>query len=524
MQPADKLVEKKVGEEFTSTGMWWIPRPPHPENPKTKSYGVFTYSEGKFRLCTIGPLEFGETENKAINNFITRGFSPATTIWGMLTSGEFVTLFDCRRMHYATGFSMVVYEASTVLVNKSALWFENAEDVVFDELKLRYTHLDAWVSVSGLSMLRPEDCRGAAKGSQTFSIKPFFTLQTIDIGDYTLSLQVSWHIQVGATQKSKIKDRHTLAYDNDNFILIKPKEGKITVAATRELIKLIWNFLSLMMGGPTYVQTIEGVIKKSNKDLDIDFINLFERIRIPPRIEELQRERMLFSHQKIKPIFGDVFKKMLVKEMRPVYSQFFAELHNPPFYAEDEFIGAVRAIEVFHRRAVGGDYVAKDDYRGWDDRLKKLVDKLVQECDFATLKPEDKQALKQSLYQKLTYGYQYSLQRRLKELIRVLEPDSEHPKNVFLKLFVNKDANADVRDAFINRMRKTRNYYIHYDDEDKEEAITDTIELTRAAAKLKVLLYMLLFNYVGIPQKEIDEAMATHSSSLWHKFGYLRAK
>ena len=45
---ADKLLEKKIGDEFTCTGMWWVPRPPSPENPKAVVYGTLTFtSEGK---------------------------------------------------------------------------------------------------------------------------------------------------------------------------------------------------------------------------------------------------------------------------------------------------------------------------------------------------------------------------------------------------------------------------------------------------------------------------------------------
>jgi hypothetical protein len=75
---------------------------------------------------------------------------------------------------------------------------------------------------------------------------------------------------------------------------------------------------------------------------------------------------------------------------------------------------------------------------------------------------------------------------------------------------------------FTNEMVKTRNYYTHYDDEDREIAITDPKELKLAAKRLIVLLYMLLLNYVGIPKKDVDAVISRHSANAYCKFGYLR--
>jgi len=68
---------------------------------------------------------------------------------------------------------------------------------------------------------------------------------------------------------------------------------------------------------------------------------------------------------------------------------------------------------------------------------------------------------------------------------------------------------------------KTRNYYTHYDDEDKEAAITDSKELKFTAERLIVLLYMLLLHYVGVPKEDVEAAIRKHSQNNM-KFGYLR--
>jgi hypothetical protein len=520
----DKLLEKKIGDEFSCTGMWWVPRPPYHNNPAVKHYGTLTFTpEGKFRLCTVGALDLDQIGVAEVSQIISEEPPQTKTIWGTSTSGESITLFDIHNVHLpidlsnTTDASAVVYEPSTVLVASSKRWFARVEEVVFDELQLRYTHLAAWVSTSGLSFPAPQNCRGVEKGSLLFCVKPRLTVQTLDIGDYIVSLNAGSRIHVSNILISDPKESHTLTYDNDTSISIAPKMGNITFEDVGRLIKVMRNFLSLVMGEQTFIQTIDGTINNSDKKGDFDTVREFLSIHIPQHIEKVKQPDMLFPYRHIEPLFENALKKMFVKDMQPVYDQFFAELHNPPVYAEDEFMAAIRAIEVFHRRAIGGDYVAEGEYRRCDGELTRLIDTLVQECDFESLTPKNQKAFKQSLYQKLSYGYQYSLQRRVRELIRA-------QANVFLELFVHKNVNSTAREEFINKIVKTRNYYTHFDPDDKEAAITDITELALEAKRLIVLLYMLLLNYVGIPKEDVDAAIRKHSADMYCKFGYLRPR
>ena len=164
----DKLLEKNVGDEFTCTGMWWVPRLPCPKNPKSTVYGTLTLtSEGKYELSTVGALDFEQSQGLA---FIEAGkFPRLKTIWGATTSGEFITLFDSDNTHWST--SACTYQATTVIATKSKRWFASVDDVAFDRLRLGYKHLVAWAGASRFTPLRPEDCYGAESGSSSYSIK-----------------------------------------------------------------------------------------------------------------------------------------------------------------------------------------------------------------------------------------------------------------------------------------------------------------------------------------------------------------
>ena len=307
-------------------------------------------------------------------------------------------------------------------------------------------------------------------------------------------------------------------YANNATFSIAPKEGKITIEASKELIRVILNFLSLMMGERTFVESIEGIVDRSDRQ-KMATIRVFPSFHFP-QLEAAQQPHMLFPYQEITGLFKTTLRKMFVKEMQPLYNQFFAELLHPSEYAEDEFMAAIRAIEVFHRRVLGGDYVAKTDYKRHARRFENLVDVLVQELKSQDVKIKDVEDFETNLNSRLTYGYQYSLKKRLMDILA--------DQAVFLELFVNKDATGDNENAskilktYATKIVKTRNYYTHYDEEDEPMAITEATELKLAAMRLIVLLYMLLLHYVGIPKEAVDMAIRKHSANMYSKFGYLR--
>jgi hypothetical protein len=514
----DKLLEKNIGDAFTCTGMWWIPRPPCPKNPRKAVYGTLTLSsEGKYQLSTVRELDFGEGQK--LINFIAGKLPRFETIWGATTAGEFVTLFDCYNIHRSTYFT---YQATTVLVteSKSKQWFDSVDDVAFDKLALRYTHLVVWAGASRISRLRPEDCEGIESRSFLYAVRRPVVLQTVDVGDYIISLWAGGNFHARTNLTSEPSNAPTFTYTNDAHFSIKPKEGNITFDACQDLRRIILNFLSLFMGERTFIESIDGINDLGNRQT-MARIRVFPSVHIP-RLEAAKQPHMLFPYHEFTGLFNASLRMMFAEEMQPLYDQFFAELLHPPEYVEDEFMAAIRAVEVFHRRVSkeGGNHVAKIDYKRYGSRFKKLAEELTQKLQSDGVEIKDIKGFKTNLSSRLDYGYQYSLKKRLMDILA--------DQAVFLELFVDKDvakggeSATKILKTYANKIVKTRNYYTHYDDEDKKAAIIDASELKLAAKRLIVLLYMLLLHYVGIPKQAVDIAIRKHSANLYEKFGYLR--
>ena len=159
-------------------------------------------------------------------------------------------------------------------------------------------------------------------------------------------------------------------------------------------------------------------------------------------------------------------------------------------YGEDDFIAAIRAIEVFHRRAVGGVYKDKKEYtETYCKRLTARVEEIITTKDFRA-----------SLSKKLEYGYEYSLRRRLRELLR-----RSKYGDVFMELFIKQTEDktkSKIREEFIERVVATRNWLTHFDDDDKELAVTDPKELKRLSLRLVMWLHIMLVKLHRYPSEQ----------------------
>jgi plasmid maintenance system killer protein len=160
----------------------------------------------------------------------------------------------------------------------------------------------------------------------------------------------------------------------------------------------------------------------------------------------------------------------------------------------------------------------------------KLLDKFLQPVKDAHLE----QSFTESLKNRLKYGYQYSLRKRLDQLLD--SPNGEE----FLTLFVAKDGENEkqkiatetstasekdqklmqwmknYREAFVEKTVKTRNWYTHFDEDDRSQAVTDGLELEFLNRKLRLFLAALLLGQLHAPPEEVK------SKFHHHKFSYLR--
>lgn len=150
-----------------------------------------------------------------------------------------------------------------------------------------------------------------------------------------------------------------------------------------------------------------------------------------------------------------------------------------------EFLSLMQALEGLHRATHGGKYVSDDDYEPTRAVLSHAIP--------AGLELDHRAALKA----RLKYGNEYSLQKRLTELQKKLDPA------VAARILKG----GTVPAAWV----KTRNYFTHW-DEASRAGILEGYEMYAAMVRMRAMLRALLLSHAAMPPSAFLSAMAGFSN------------
>jgi len=517
LMPSEQLLTKMIGEEFTCIGEWWIPDNKDPQNPKPIHTGTLTFSRGKgIVLDIMGQFE-SEEPAETLSPFADR---PYEMIWGKSTEDELITLYKCRWAGGSFGqFPSTSYLISTVFASKH-VWFTPQEKIAFKSLYLDYTLLDEWIGENAIRR-HAEFIDGKMKVD--VSGEAIDKLPRVNIGDYIIST----YIGVGI-RGTRVPRRAEIIEQAPRFYIESGASTEIPLDEVYKIARGLQNFLSLLMYDEAiYPLVIEGSVAVEGDPAKSAIVRLlYEQTGTRKASDELGS--ILFSLKDVEDVWEDALKEMILAEedqLKPVFNQFFAEHYSPSPFVEDRFMATIRTIEAFHRRTCKRDYyMEKTEYEN------TLLAELLKPVREARCDP----SFKNSLKNRLKYGYQYSLRKRLNELLD--SPNGEE----FLTLFVVKKEEKEKlktlmeasqteeekeqkrklwikeqREALVEMTVKTRNWYTHFDEEDKPQAITDARGLEFLNRKLRLFTAALLLGYVHVPLDKVK------SKFQHYKFSYL---
>ena len=197
-------------------------------------------------------------------------------------------------------------------------------------------------------------------------------------------------------------------------------------------------------------------------------VHLFEMILPFPRISET-----------IPNVLSLWFTK--ARHLRSVYDLFFGTFYNPGMYLQFQFLSLMQALESFHRVTKSGKYLSNED---WKPFRAKLANGISAELDSGH---------RESLKSRIKYGNEYSLRKRIGELLETLDEKTLSILSPTVKYFTGVIVD-------------TRNYLTHYDDELKDVALKNA-DLYWANQRLKILITILLLKEIGIQENLIIDSM-----------------
>jgi hypothetical protein len=197
---------------------------------------------------------------------------------------------------------------------------------------------------------------------------------------------------------------------------------------------------------------------------------------------KIQRKHQhLIKYGEIKNEFNATIKKWyeLYTQMKPIFNNMLMGFRNKNYYSIERFLDNVRALESFHRRNFSNYRLPIEEY---DNIVKKILKN-----------DELSEQEKKWLNEKLKYGNEPSLEKRIKELASKYEN----------KYIIDRKINTA---KFRRKVVDTRNYFTHY-DKSLESKVKEGKEMYLITVKIMGLLYSCILTELGIDKINIEKSL-----------------
>ena len=447
-------------------GIWWLP-----SDPTQRLTGTLRGTNGgSCALDVLGSFYRRSDLNEMFQPEIVLGHSD---------SGTKLTLYKCSETTHrmsSSGFDISILEPHAVLIGGH---FESLNHVTFRSLSIHYSHLDEWANISGFKIDLDWNARTV---TISHTIPQSVEVNIPDMGTVFIDVRPTWPalcaVQKEATvlQKTYVRIQPAVPLQIESYFgIMRRVEQFLTLGISDAVTPLSMSGtsdnVSETHNGATAYPGIEVYYKPANAPE--------HPVSVPPH-------KMLFTYPEVADKFPDYLARWVANgpALEPVYDLYFGTLYNPRMYLDQRFLSIVHAIEAFHARIHGGLWMSREDYGAIYRTLVNAIP--------ATLSPDHRS----SLDNKLKYGNEFSLRKRLKEVVL-------RWKDV-LHEFIPKES------AFIDQVVATRNYLTHH-DESARDSVAEGDELYGLTERLRLVAEACLLGTIGFPADSIKTLFQKHA-------------
>src|SRR5208283_2473050 len=399
------LAQYNLMGDFRVSGHWWLP-----SRPEERIAGTLSYSrDAGVRLELTGVFSSPEFDSVG---FLSQPRSVRLEL--VLGSDADSQPFTLHKLDLLQLSSTSAFRVSYLLVGKH---FLSPDEIAFGSARIQYTHLEAWscyqhtrsaksVTPDCFSLEVPTSVATLLRTNETGAAKEIslhaYTWQSFTLG--LVELKPSAYFSIEFAEKTDL--RTAFAIGND-----------------------LGQLMTMLIGEPSYVKKLR-LFDKSDTAVEVFYPST---IRAEGEIHPLEMSFSLHDLANVAPMIVEKWFASL-PVLEPVYDLLFGTLFGRDSFVRTKFLSLTQAIESFHRRTYGGRYTSVEDFTTLEAVLKAAVPTL-------TSKP-----LSRRISDSIKYANEYSLRKRIKELLRGLTPATAQ----MLKL---SDA-AGCADLLV----KTRNY------------------------------------------------------------------
>ena len=430
------------------SGWWWLPGKEDDQVP-----GNLTYSNNSGLVLEL-LASFKKMDE--ISTTTTHAM-----ILGMCKGGKLVTLADCLETNTSLsfpGYLMQRFYARRAYIGAN---FRNPGQLKFRTFDLQLTYLPDWLGRSGFAATHskgdgedspiyevayqyPEELRAKTPKGE---IVVTFSLQTG--GDHLQEVRLQQYVRMRITWGRR------LTFDDALSDVIRPMQNFMTLATTK----------------PNIIESLAVIPDPSPGEsrgppIQVLFSQVGESARSDRRLFDTD---MLFSADDVADDFQEVMSSWLIlaDELDSVCNLLIGPRYMPSMYTEHQFLNAVQAAEVYHRRRKKDSVLDAGEHEA---RVRSVIGKA----------PGDHV---EWLTEQLRYSNEPRLRHRLSELF-------DSVRDVMVPL-------VDSKRRFIRRVVDTRNFLTHYDASLRRRATqgSDLHDLTRLVT---ILVEACLIGELGI--------------------------
>ncbi len=454
--------EPTIWDEFEIRGKWWSVE----SGPDAATNGRLGYIPNDDIVLDV-------------DGQLTPAGTALTVVHGLSSDGRFVTLLGCQEFHQTVrmpGTVVTKYVVRRLLIGRQHVI---AADAPFNDLRVGFNGLTKWLGDSPLQ-------NSAARGGLLGLKKP----QMIE-GRWAFScLQSRLTVRSCAMVAANGDAWSTLGATADGYLWLTPRDPK-NLSWHLSIASDLRQLLTVLSGQEIFLTRL--FVKPAMQNVSADglredpgWFQIFYPFRTASRPKDNETRRFVISAADLADDLPGVVAEWLRENapVRALADLYAAVLLIDRFPAEAELLFLTQSLERYHRRRLPGRYMDDADYAAVSGALSAAIPAGLEESHRASLRA------------RVRFGNEYSLRKRLAELMDRLDP------TVAAMI-------TDHRAGFIGQAVDTRNFYTHYPDDPAAAAgIVRGIDLWRFNGRLRLFIFALILTEFALPPQAIRMALS----------------
>ena len=453
----------RIKEEIKRSGYFWLPSASEKKIP-----GTLTISDGgKIELEVVGI--FDETLGKKHDAINDRGMFER--IIGQIEKHGLVTLDGCFYKNgpiFFDGVSKALLHVSKALLG---LAYDDQESLLFNAFQFSVEGIDEWVGLSGINVDDQSE-----KPTVIITYEPLEEI-SLNLNNGMKLLIKFFRLPLGFPHITEAKITQK-AY----FKLVSPQECPLDDFIS--LARKLTNFLCLAIDKTVSINQITATSNTSCRNRSTGEsepappISLYyESLPYTKEVPKVGRLDMLFRYPEIKANAEHIINNWFqaYDKIEPALNLYFGVTTGGLLYLDTKVLALAQGLESYHRRTSDETMMDKNNFENLRETLKS-------QC------PEKH---RKWLSEKLQYGNELSLRKRIQKII---EP---------FKGFIG---DKNQRAKLISSIVDTRNYLTHYDESLKSRAASGD-KLIHLYLKMEAILQLCILQELGFTRTEIESVL-----------------